>query len=212
MKIKQLATLLTGALMFGMVACEYVTVEPNPVVIPVTPVDFTTQIEPIFTQLNCIMCHTGTAQPNLTVGKAYASLISMNLVDTLNPGQSVLMQKINSGHNTATNMTAEQKALILKWITEGAKGVIPPVSFKNEIEPLFTGVNCTMCHSGAQIPDLRTGKAYASLTGNNLVKAKDPDNSILVQKINAGHNTATNLTAAQKALINKWITEGANNN
>jgi hypothetical protein len=55
------------------------------------------------------------------VNKAYASLTSMNLVDTQNPAGSILMQKINEGHNTAVNMTGTQKALILKWITEGAK-------------------------------------------------------------------------------------------
>jgi hypothetical protein len=109
-------------------------------------------------------------------------------------------------------MTAAQKALILKWITEGAKGLIPPVSFKNEVEPLFTTANCVSCHSGSTKPDLRAGKAYASLTSNNFVKANDPDNSKLIQYINAGHNTASSLTGAQKALVSKWITEGAKNN
>lgn len=212
MKINKLVTLLSGALLFGMVACEYVTIEPNPVVIPDTPVDFTTEIEPIFTALNCVMCHTGSFQPNFTAGKAYASIISMNLVDTANPGGSKLIQMINAGHNTAVNMTATQKGLILKWITEGAKGIIPPVSFSKEVEPLFTSVNCISCHGGAMKPDLRVGKAYASLTGGGFVKPKDPDNSKLIEYVNAGHNTATNLTAAQKALIIKWVNEGVLNN
>ncbi|TSA38575.1 MAG: hypothetical protein D4R64_02695 [Porphyromonadaceae bacterium] len=121
MKIKQLATLFIGVLMFGLVSCEYVTIQPKDVIIPDTPVSFKTDVEPIFTQLNCIQCHPALHQPDLAVNKAYASLTSMNLVDTQNPAGSKLIQYINAGHNTAANMTGTQKALILKWITEGAK-------------------------------------------------------------------------------------------
>lgn len=121
MKLKQLATLLTGILMFGMVSCEYVTIEPKEVIIPDTPVSFKTDIEPIFTQVNCTQCHPGLHQPDLAANKAYASLMANNLVDTQDPAGSVLMQYINAGHNTAANMTGTQKALMLKWITEGAK-------------------------------------------------------------------------------------------
>lgn len=212
MKIRQLATLLLGVLMTGLVSCEYVTIVPEDVIIPVTPVDFTTEIEPIFTQLGCTQCHPALHQPDFAAGKAYASLMSNHLVDTLNPAASILMQKIDAGHNSAVNMTATQKALILKWITEGAKGVIIPVSFKNEVEPIFTQANCVSCHGGAQKPDLRKDKAYASLTTNNLVVAENAAGSKLIQYINSGHQTSTTITADNKALIVKWITEGAKNN
>jgi hypothetical protein len=121
MKIKQLAFLLAGALMFGMVSCEYVTIEPKDVVIPDTPVSFQTDIAPIFVTLNCTQCHPALHQPDFAVNKSYASLVSNNCIDTANPSGSLLMQYINAGHNTAANMTPTQKALILKWITEGAK-------------------------------------------------------------------------------------------
>lgn len=121
MKIKHMLTLFIGVLMFGMVSCEYVTIQPKEIVIPDTPVSFKTDIEPMFTQLNCIQCHPALHQPDLAVNKAYASLTSMNLVDTQNPAGSKLVEYINAGHNTAANMTGTQKALILKWITEGAK-------------------------------------------------------------------------------------------
>ena len=212
MKIKQLTALVFGVLLTGLVSCEYQTIVPYDVIVPETPVDFSTQIEPIFTQLDCVSCHTGSFEPNFTVGKAYASLVSKNLFDTANPSNSKLILQINSGHNTTVNMTAEQKALRLRWITEGAKGVVPPVSFKTEVEPLFAAVGCVQCHSGSQIPDLRVGKAFASLTSNNFVIANNSDGSKLIQYIKAGHNTAPSLTAAQKALITKWIMEGIKNN
>jgi len=210
MKMKHLATLLIGVSMIGMVGCEYVTIEPKDVVIPDTPVDFATQIEPIFTEANCIMCHTGSMQPNFTVGKAYQSITSMNLVDTANPANSKLMKQINSGHHTDT-MTAAQKALILKWITEGAKGQVVPVSFKSEVEPLWTKYNCTMCHGGSQAPDLRVNKSYASLTSTGAVVAKNLT-SPLILKIDQKHNGAGNMTAAEVDLVKSWILQGALNN
>ena len=214
MKIKHLASLLGGALLLGLVSCEYQTIEPNPVIIPETPVDYATEIAPIFVSVNCISCHTGNGLFSLAADKSYGSIVANNLVDTANPANSKLMVKINGGHNTAVNMTAAQKALILKWIEQGAKGIIPATSFKTEVEPIFYSatVNCTMCHSGSQIPDMRKDKAYASLTSNNLVVSKNVAGSKLMQYINAGHNSATKITAAQKALIEKWINEGIQNN
>ncbi len=121
MKIKHLTTLLLGIMMIGMVSCEYVTIEPKDVVIPDTPVSYKTDVEPVFALLNCTQCHPGLSKPDLRVDKSYASLISNNLLDTTTPANSKLMVYINNGHNTAANMTPTQKALILKWITEGAK-------------------------------------------------------------------------------------------
>jgi hypothetical protein len=211
MKMKQLATLFIGALMIGLVGCEYVTIEPKDVIIPDTPVDFVTEIEPIFTQANCVMCHTASNKLNLTAGKAYTSLMTLNMVDTLNPAQSKLLVQINSDHNSST-VTAAQKALILKWITEGAKGEIVPVSYKNEVEPLWQSgkYNCVMCHGGSTAPDLRTGKSHASLISTNAVIAKNPGGSPLMQKIEAKHNG--NLTQAEKDLVTTWIVQGALNN
>ncbi len=211
MKTNKLSTLLAGLLMIGMVSCEYQTVVPFDVVIPDTPVDYVTEIEPIFTSAGCVACHEGKMMFSLETGKSYSSLISKNLVDTANPAASKILTKITAGHNNKS-YTATQSGLILKWINEGAKGVIPPVSFKNDIEPIFVSAECTSCHGGSIAPDLRATKAYAALSSKGLVKANDPAGSKLVQYINANHNTSSKITADQKALINKWITEGALNN
>lgn len=121
MKIKKLGTLLIGVLMFGLVSCEYQTIDPNEVVVPVGPVSFTGAVEPIFQDLNCIMCHSGSQKPDLRTGKAYASLTGNNLVVAGDADGSKLFQYITSGHQFAKNMNATQKALIEKWIKEGAK-------------------------------------------------------------------------------------------
>jgi hypothetical protein len=121
MKIKQLTRLFLGVLMIGLVSCEYVTNMPKDIVIPDTPVSFSTDIEPIFTAVNCIQCHPAMMKPDLSSGKSYASLTSMSLVVANDPAGSKLLQYINKGHQTAVNMTGTQKALINKWIEEGAK-------------------------------------------------------------------------------------------
>jgi hypothetical protein len=121
MKIKQLTTLFLGVLMIGLVSCEYDTIKPADVVIPDTPISFSTDIEPIFSAANCTQCHPSMLKPDLTAGKSYASITSLNLVVAEDPDGSTLMQYINNGHQTAVGMTGTQKALIKKWIEEGAK-------------------------------------------------------------------------------------------
>jgi hypothetical protein len=121
MKFKHLITLLAGIMLVGLVSCEYSTIVPEEVVIPDEPVSFSKEVEPVFTSAGCIACHPTMLKPDLTTGKSYASITSMNLVVAGDPSVSKLMQYINAGHQTAGNITPTQKALISKWITEGAK-------------------------------------------------------------------------------------------
>jgi hypothetical protein len=54
--------------------------------------------------------------------KAYNSLISMNLVDTINPTQSVIYMKISpSGSMNLYIKTPTNQQIILNWIKQGAK-------------------------------------------------------------------------------------------
>ncbi len=121
MKIKKLAILFMGVMLIGMVSCEYDTIIPEVVVLPDEPVSFVTDVEPVFTSAGCTGCHPGMLKPDLTAGKSYASITSMNLVVAGSPSTSKLMQYINTGHQTAASYTASQKALLSKWIEEGAK-------------------------------------------------------------------------------------------
>jgi hypothetical protein len=122
MKIKKLTALLVGVLLIGLVSCEYVTIEPKVIVIPNDPVLFATQVAPMFTEAGCNGCHGNGATPDFsTPAKAYSSITGNDLVDTTNPAASVIMVKINAGHGTAGNLSATQKALLLKWIEQGAQ-------------------------------------------------------------------------------------------
>lgn len=85
-----------------------------------------------------------------------------------------------------------------------------PVSFKDEIQPIFTS-NCTTCHKGSFSPDLTSGKAYESLTKGGYVNTANPESSKIYVKITSSSHTART-SDLQKQKILAWITQGALNN
>lgn len=84
-----------------------------------------------------------------------------------------------------------------------------PVSYSEDLAPLFAD-KCSSCHGGGTSPDLRADKSYGELTSKGLVVAGDPDASKLMEKINADHGAP--LSATEKAMVQKWIEEGAEDN
>lgn len=103
-------------------SCKYDFILPEEV--PVIdnggdPISFATQIAPIFAA-KCTECHkAGDKSPDLTAANAY-SQISTKYVNTASPANSKIYTVPTSGTHYA-KVTAAQGALILKWITEGAK-------------------------------------------------------------------------------------------
>lgn len=106
--------------MAGLWSCEYETIRPIVVEVP-DGVEYATQVAPIFVDAGCASCHSGGIKPDMRADKSWDALVNDGMVDTENPAESILMVKINSGHATSGNLSAEDKAYILKWIAEGAK-------------------------------------------------------------------------------------------
>lgn len=85
------------------------------------------------------------------------------------------------------------------------------VSFTEDVEPIFTDAGCTDCHNGGQSPDLTTGNAYNSLTGNaEYIDLNSDDNIYNVAAPENSHYK--NYTAEQAALVQAWLEQGAPNN
>lgn len=85
-------------------------------------VSFSKDIIPTFqAQCSANNCHGGTVSPDLRKGAAYNDLIDGSYIDTLSPENSYLYQKINIGGSMAGHSDDVQRALILKWIQQGAK-------------------------------------------------------------------------------------------
>ncbi len=120
MKIRQLTVLFLGLLLTVLASCEYETIVPKDVVVP-DVVSFSTDIAPMLVSAGCAGCHSGGTAPDLRADKSYAALTGGGFIDTDDPAASILIVKINEGHATSGNLTADQKAALLKWITDGAK-------------------------------------------------------------------------------------------
>ncbi len=112
---------LIGMLIFASCAKDTV-VTPAPVVInPNVKISFKDTIQPIFTA-GCMgsFCHSGTIDPNLTVGKSYSSLQSGGFINTAAPAQSEIYIEMAPGGGMASHCTPDEANLVLAWITKGA--------------------------------------------------------------------------------------------
>lgn len=97
--------------------CKYDFVLPEAAPPVGEPVSFSTQILPILSS-KCILCHDKQT-PVMTSGVAYSQLVP-KYVNTANPASSKLYTIPTSGTHGG-KVSAAQGALILQWITEGAK-------------------------------------------------------------------------------------------
>jgi hypothetical protein len=105
-------------------SCKYDFLLPVPVG-PVTGnVSFSKQVVPIFSAGGkCTSCHKpGGQSPDYTAANAYASIVP-SLVNTASPAQSKICTFAGptSATHTWKKLSAGETAIILQWITEGAK-------------------------------------------------------------------------------------------
>jgi len=117
--MKKCLLLITGLIFIAVSSCEYKNIEPIEVELPDEEVSFTQQIQPIFDD-KCVSCHSST-NPVLSAGDAYNNLIQGNYVNTEDPEASNIYQKMLDEHPAGNSMSATERALLLKWIEEGAQ-------------------------------------------------------------------------------------------
>lgn len=103
----------------------------------------------------------------------------------------------------------------------------PPISFANQVQPIFTA-SCVGCHDGGLSPNLSAGVSYGSLVNVNgtfcstakLVVPSQPAQSWLLSKVTlsssigtcSGGSMAKYISAADRTTIATWIQQGAPNN
>lgn len=81
------------------------------------PVSFATKVYPILT--NCTVCHGSGKSPDFSASAAYSSVAK--LVNTANPAQSKIYTVPSPDGSHAMKFKTSEAAVLLKWITEGAK-------------------------------------------------------------------------------------------
>jgi hypothetical protein len=111
---------LIGMLIFASCAKDTLVPPAQIVINPNLKISFKDTIQPIFTS-NCLgSCHSGTIAPNLSVGQSYNSLKSGGYINTGSPAQSIIYTEMAPGGAMSNHCTADQAALVLAWIKQGA--------------------------------------------------------------------------------------------
>jgi len=111
-------------LFFGSCTYKYNIKESGVIINPTDTVKFATQVVPIFSDATCISCHkSGSTRPDLSASAAYSEITSMGLLNLTDPAQSKLYQHPLASTSTHSwkKYTDNQAAIILMWITQGAK-------------------------------------------------------------------------------------------
>ena len=104
-------------------------------------------------------------------------------------------------------------------IQPAATTVTDTVSFSKSLIPIFTA-NCALssCHaSGGHAPDLTAAKAYNSLISGKFVDTKNPETSIIYERLTGKLTPAMPMGATTnpsniEGLILAWMKQGAKNN
>jgi hypothetical protein len=94
------------------------------------------------------------------------------------------------------------------WVPETINPV-DTVYFQTEIQPIFTN-NCASCHTQNNLPDLRSGKSWQSLTTGGYVNLPGSSSKLYTKMTSSGHTARS--TDSDKQLVLIWINQGALNN
>jgi hypothetical protein len=87
---------------------------------------------------------------------------------------------------------------------------LPPVSFKDDITPIFVTYNCTQCHNASeQNPDLTPGSEYNALVPAYVSEGNANNSSLYTTLAVERHRNVDDISLAK---IEKWINDGAENN
>lgn len=101
-------------------SCKYDFILPEEIP-QVNDVSFSEQVAPIFAN-KCTACHkSGSTSPDLTAGNAFNEI--QGLINTATPAESKIYLYPAPTTNThrQRKYSAGEAAIILQWITEGAK-------------------------------------------------------------------------------------------
>ena len=86
-----------------------------------------------------------------------------------------------------------------------------PISFSEEVEPIWSTQNCVSCHDGSPF-SLLPGEAYQSLQSRNLVNVESPADSEILTFPGTGSHSNKDYVSNQREIIQVWIEQGAKNN
>jgi Planctomycete cytochrome C len=211
-------------------ACKHealpLVVDPTPISGPVANngVCFETEILPLM-QSNCAKsgCHDAITHEKNLVLDSYANILKRDIVPGNADNSKIYKVLFRTGSDRMppppnADLTAAQKALIGKWINEGAKNTVncntscDSTQFKYGANiSILIGANCTGCHSGA------APSGNIDLSNYNTVKVQAANGKLVGSVTHAvGFSPMPQgtgkLSDCQITQIKKWVAAGALNN
>jgi hypothetical protein len=211
-------------------ACKH---EVLPLIVDTTPIPgpvinngvcFETEILPLM-QSNCAKpgCHDAITHEKNLVLDSYANILKRDIVPGNADNSKIYKVLFRAGSDRMppppnADLTAAQKALIGKWINEGAKNTVncntscDSTQFKYGANISFLiGANCTGCHSGA------APSGNIDLSSYNTVKVQAANGKLVGSVTRAAGflpmpQGTGKLSDCQITQIKKWVAAGALNN
>jgi hypothetical protein len=219
---------IISAAVFSMNACKHQPVDeitiPPPVSGPTTGVCFESEILPLL-QSNCAKsgCHDAISRQDGYVLDSYANIYKKGIV----PGNAtnskiykVLFETGNDKMPPAGNpdLTDAQKALIGRWINEGAKNTIncnvscDSNQFKYAANvSVIMSTYCTGCHGGAN-PSANINLSFYNGVRQMAISGRLVGAVSHAPGYSAMPKSGGKLSECQIAQIRKWVNSGAPNN
>ncbi len=221
---------IISAVLFAFNSCKHeapvlnVNIAPLPGPVANNGVCFESEILPLF-QSNCAKsgCHDAATHQEDLVLDSYANIMRKDIVPGNADNSKIYRVLFETGKDKMpqppnADLTLAQKALIAKWINEGAKNTVncntscDSSQFKYSANvSIIINTFCTGCHSGT-VPS-----GNIDLSNYNAVKVQAL-NGRLVGAVThtAGYSAmpkdANKLTDCQITQIKKWVAAGALNN
>jgi uncharacterized membrane protein len=219
-----------GTMLLAINSCKHevpilkVDTAPQPGPVANNGVCFQSDILPLL-QSNCAKsgCHDATTHEEDLILDSYANIMRRDIVPGNADGSKIYRVLFETGKKKMpaapnADLTTAQKALIAKWINEGAKNTVncattcdsTQFKFSANINPIIA-TYCTGCHSGASA----SGSIDLSTYANVKVQA---NNGRLAGAVShaAGYSAmpkdAAKLSDCQITQIKKWVAAGALNN
>jgi uncharacterized membrane protein len=181
-------------------------------------VDFKNEVQPLLAT-NCAFsgCHDATSGQDGVRLDTYANI--REEVEPFQPNESEIIEAINDDGGDRmppppyAPLSADQKALLVTWIEEGAMNLncqtscdtLQVLSFSTDIEPIIQN-NCVSCHG----PNIQEG--YLRLDSYSLV-GDAIDNNFLLNRIDPNATASIMppsgaMSECNIVLIKKWNEQG----
>jgi cytochrome c553 len=230
--MKKILSILSLVITIGVIinACKH---EPPMIAIDATPIPgpvanngvcFQNDILPLL-QSNCAKsgCHDAASRQGEYILDSYSNILKKGISPGNATGSKIYKVLFETGNDKMPqppnpDLTAEQKAIIGKWINEGAKNTTncgttcdsTQFKYAANISPLIS-TNCLGCHAGTSPSGGVNLSAYIAVkqqaTSGRLVGAVSHSPGY-----SAMPSGASKLSECQIAQIRKWVNAGALNN